>query len=1668
MNKKHKAVLLGTMITLALQTGSAYAEVDWGNGNWNDDEKRPDKIISDTVLNGIYGGLTHDNKGNECPPPYNHSAYIIMDKDKNRIDYHITGNTEIISKHYPITSYDRPDVIYVKDSGKISIDEGKTLTLTNTKIGNDENIVGSNQENTTRLNNDNIGVAGIYISSKQNLDIVGKDSNLVINMDTDTGTSASEKYGGKYHGANIKFEDETGKLNIGTTNEMLNRVSLIGNGNLIDGSNIDIYAKEIILKNQTENNNDIVFDNARKLGTAVYIDNAVLGNKCTEKIDIQGGIEATNSLIMTGNDIEVISEGKNADNGDIAILSSGTTIIKGNEINVEGKNKTGATTANRYQSAGIKVVGGSLDLGSSDTEHVNIKGGYSGLVLKNTNGQENKKDGRELTFEATLRGYDRLGIKGYNYGYINQDGALHLDNASNTKVGSDQTTIIKSYGHKAIEIKNSKNVNLLATDYDLNTNSSGLNLSGESDVSVIGKNLEIIGHSDKINLGYGNYISRRETSGIKLDNSKLSIGDNEKFFDKIDIQVQDKGLEVSNQAQLDINSSFVKITLEDSDGNDKNAIKGNDNSLININTNEINIDTNGKGKGVYAGNNTTLNLIASKSESENLVKIMSGNESIYADNKSNIEIRDYKNVTLNNNIYASNNAKINLILMSTGSLSAKDIKSKKGKITFNGKYLYVDGIEAESEVEEENNNNNIDIVSNVITATKIKATDAAKISLVNTSMNLSNGVVASGENTIININNNKSVQEDKFSQEILASGIAIDTTENALVKLAGLNDNTSIKGNEKGLNVNKGNIIIDNHYVDIEGKDAIYAENNGSVEIYSNIIKVGNDENNAITMNGINNVDLGKKGKTEYIDIRGDKGIKLQSIDNNDSKDFNKKNTLTMNSTDIYLNTTDNGIDISQQSNTSSEFNKIDDLKNMINNWNTNKVEINSTNNLYIGSTEKTAFVIDGVNNVDIRGKNNELIGLDKGIDIDTNNYNKENLYKQYKTLYAKDYVMEKKNLSSKDDFTGITWMSDLKFVMESNPEIKDEIKDMYRKEVCNIFNAENFENNKLWMLKYNLVEQKDIDDILNEDIENIDTDLILNLYYKILLITNLNSEDEIKALSGIIGGDDNYLEIKYNDLIIYSYIKSNGVDNLEMLYENLLNGNIFSKEEDSEIKNFIKDMDIENSFKLITEDNGINTVIGGEKALKANGQINAVVKGGSNVISNYIAEKLDGENEKENSEEKYAIQAEKEAKVDIVATNGSNIIQSMGTGIYATDENTIVNVKNETENKEKIKEEEINQVIVGEDKGISADNKAVVTVTGNNAKNYIEGTNNGIVADKLANIKVEGNSIEINSSKGTGVEAQQKNNIEYLKLNSGEEKKTRIELTAENIDITGGKYGVKASENSIVNIKSEKENGSIKVTSWDKEDTKENETASIYAESTDNEDAEINIEAEKGSINLQSYNKTVWASGNGGEINIKGENVNIGAYSIGRNSEGQHIAIVAGTNDEETNEKIGKVNVEIVESEDNNIKNNITGDIIGGRSGEVKVENKGKGTLAVTGDILAGNGGAVDISFGNNSFFKGRVDDYQDAEEKEGVENGFYDPHFPNGRVEEKGTVNIDLGEGTVWDVTGQSWITSLDVKGATIDLLDHENDNSNYAINIGEISGNGKFIVNFDSDNL
>lgn len=852
--------------------------------------------------------------------------------------------------------------------------------------------------------------------------------------------------------------------------------------------------------------------------------------------------------------------------------------------------------------------------------------------------------------------------------------------------------------------------------------------------------------------------------------------------------------------------------------------------------------------------------------------------------------------------------------------------------------------------------------------------------------------------------------------------------------------------NESPIN-NQGIIFTGKDKFFIDGnKNVFIRSKNEAVEIDKLIngvikggeIKIISLEGEGIKSEGTNSLEIGYNKEddkvTENIYIEGNIGVDLAV--NNMGKDEREIGESDTNKTIINANNVDiigkdYGIRISQDA-TDMRQERDNNIVDFANRWRNGVLAINAKENIDILATEGTAIDVNGVNKIAINNSyNNKVVGNKTGISLNLSTkipLNLKEQIKEYKDNSVKAYI--------RDEYSGIkdsTWNGNLANSLRSEldeavKKIGQEIGKEY--EDFNAFYEDLFKNT-----------------IYQENPELVE------------VINKMNPEGDplqeyVKA-TGIleaIGLDVNNLyEYTYGDYVIGTYIYAYaGCNSIEECYDKLVS--------EGKFEGINTNIDVENSFKLTTGVEGVNTIIGGEKALNADGQVNAVISGGSNVISNYVATPLDEDKEVEPT---YAVKAQKEANVDITATNGSNIIQSTGTGIYATDENTIVNVKNETENKEKITQDEANQIVTGEDVAINADNKATVNLTGKNAKNYISGTNSGVISDNQAKVIVEGSSIDIYSSEGTGILAQQTTNINTL--DSQENESTTIDLRATDINITGGKYGVKASENSIINIKSE-ENGSIKVTSWNKEDTKENETASIYAESTENEDAEINIEAEKGSINLQSYNKTVWASGNGGEINIKGGNVNIGAYSIERDGEGQHIAIVAGTNDEETNEKIGKVNVEIVGSGDNNI----TGDIIGGRSGEVKVKNKGEGALAVTGDILAGNGGAVDISFGNNSFFKGRVDDYQDAGKKADVENGFYDPHFTNEEVKEKGTVNIDLGKGTVWNVTGESWITSLNVNGATIDLLDHENDNSNYAINIGEISGDGRFIVNLDAENL
>ena len=313
------------------------------------------------------------------------------------------------------------------------------------------------------------------------------------------------------------------------------------------------------------------------------------------------------------------------------------------------------------------------------------------------------------------------------------------------------------------------------------------------------------------------------------------------------------------------------------------------------------------------------------------------------------------------------------------------------------------------------------------------------------------------------------------------------------------------------------------------------------------------------------------------------------------------------------------------------------------------------------------------------------------------------------------------------------------------------------------------------------------------------------------------------------------------------------------------------------------------------------------------------------------------------------------------------------------------------------------------------------------------------------------------------------------------------VDLNSQNtIKIKANAAGIYAVGNSKVNLdtKSQDED-SIKdnITIITKASNAGSNTIGVYAGGTGIGSSEVTLTSDQ--INILSNNKSVWASGDGGTINLNGA-VNINANSsnsridIGlfnnekETTANQHIAIVAGVVGEdrvETNH--GEVNVNLKGSQNSQI----IGDIVGARDGVVNVNSADySGILTVYGDILAGNGGtrqdsdgnkinvgAVNIDLGKGGYFEGRVDDYQDAKLKDALE--FFDPHFTDGTVTQAGTVNLTMGEGSTWNVTGQSWVTTLDGENSVIDLTNANNTTN--AIHIGTLTGSNTFKVNLNADN-
>lgn len=378
---------------------------------------------------------------------------------------------------------------------------------------------------------------------------------------------------------------------------------------------------------------------------------------------------------------------------------------------------------------------------------------------------------------------------------------------------------------------------------------------------------------------------------------------------------------------------------------------------------------------------------------------------------------------------------------------------------------------------------------------------------------------------------------------------------------------------------------------------------------------------------------------------------------------------------------------------------------------------------------------------------------------------------------------------------------------------------------------------------------------------------------------------------------------------------------------------------------------------------------------------------------------------------------------------------------------------------------------------GSSSTSSILYETTGGNDEGigiFISSKDDGLHTTQNFNTKLSavGGKIVLNSDSESGI------HVQSSKRYQGEIPKLNLtEISSDKgIDVIGATYAIEAYDNASVNLTASN-NGTITLVSNDLDATKASKTSTVYVEGDGTLLPTVDLTAENGVVNILSNNKSVVASGKGGTVNISGA-VNINTHYTGDNSgislmadDEQHVAIAAGGDETFGDSKCGEVNVNLQGSQDSYI----SGDIIAAKDGIINIKSDNyNGKLTIIGDVLSGKNtfkllpsldkgkAEVNLDLGKNGYLEGRVDDYQDADLKY---SSFFDPHFTNNTVNDAGTVNLTMGEGSTWNVTGQSWVTTLDGENSVIDLTNANNTTN--AIHIGTLTGSNTFKVNLNADN-
>lgn len=313
---------------------------------------------------------------------------------------------------------------------------------------------------------------------------------------------------------------------------------------------------------------------------------------------------------------------------------------------------------------------------------------------------------------------------------------------------------------------------------------------------------------------------------------------------------------------------------------------------------------------------------------------------------------------------------------------------------------------------------------------------------------------------------------------------------------------------------------------------------------------------------------------------------------------------------------------------------------------------------------------------------------------------------------------------------------------------------------------------------------------------------------------------------------------------------------------------------------------------------------------------------------------------------------------------------------------------------------------------------------------------NYGILAGKNGLITVDDLYIEATKSDSYGVIAAEKN-ISY------------------GSDKTENKYGSTVIMNGNLNTISMAEGGKA-----------------IYAQGKDINNNSNTVKSGENGIGGLNVKGNIFAEDNGAiDLTINNDKItdnDNNEYENYVTVEGDILAKTAGTiNMAVKNTASITGNIEAVGTDS---KINIGGILQTDTQNFARSNDTGKTSINITGDVQAANGATIDLSLGDGAYFAGRVDDYKDADSTLWDDSNFnhdslFDEEFvKDNKVESSGSVNLTLGNNSTWFVTEQSWATTVNTDKSIIDLTN--GNNKNYAVHIGTLNGDAKFIVNLDPD--